>query len=471
MVQLKKEVLILNQLITNTEYRNIVLFYLESDYFQQRSIKILFECIRDYITKYKTSPSKEALIISLKQNNNGFDDELLKQFSDYIENDLYKQETQEFQWLLDITEEFCRTQAIYNGLLKSIEIHNGTNKQVSIDIIPDILRSALNISFDSKIGVDYLDSFKERFDFYTSTESGIPFDLVILNDATNGIGLPRKGITILMSATHAGKTLCKCHIAASALKQGYNVLYITLEMPANRIAQRIDANLLDMEMDNIIKLKEDDYIKKMTKIKTTCKGRLFIEEFPTSIGNSNHFRKLIEDLKNKKGFNVDLLIVDYINICASAKYKSGSYGNTYTPIKSVAEELRALGMEFNCAVLSSTQSNRDGLSDLNSGLESVAESMGIAHTADIFWKIYRNEQLDDLNKILIIQLKNRLKDLSLQRRFLLQINKSKMKLYDVLNKDDDVTSFLTPNTREEHTQVTAKHFKGKSNDGFSSFTF
>lgn len=468
---MQKEIMILNQLITNSEYRNSVFHYLKPEYFNQNTLhKLLFEHISSYIEKYKVSPSKEALIIALKNKISIWDEDTLKTIFSIIE-EIFTPSFQELQWLVDLTEEFCKTQAIYLGLLKSIEIHSGSVKNQTVEEIPDILREALAISFDSRIALNYLDDIKERYEFYKSTETGIPFDLKALNKATNSIGIPRKGITILMSDTHAGKTLFKCHVAASALKQGYNVLYITLEMSRERIAQRIDANLLDTELDSIASLSEDVYIKSMQKVIKTCKGKLFIEEFPTSVGHSGHFRHLIEELKNKKNVDIDLLIVDYINICASVKHSS-SFGGTYMPVKSVAEELRALGMEYNCAVLSSTQSNREGLGDKDRGFKAVAESMGIAHTADILWSLFRNESLDEVNKILFVQLKNRLKDLTQMRRFMVGVDRPKMKLYDV--SEDDLAEYIThPKEREDHIQITANQFKGRSDSpiSFSDFKF
>ncbi len=436
---MQKEEIILNQLIFNADFSNFVLQYLQPEYFQNNYHRLVFESIRDYIEKYKQAPSKEALFIVLKQNVLSWDDDAKKSLIALVEDRVFVEQTQQSQWLLDMTEEFCRTQAIYNGLVKSIEIHSGNTKE-SLDSIPSILQDALNICFDTKIGLDYLDSLEERYLFYTSAESGIPFDIPLLNQITNKIGLPRKGLTVLMSETHAGKTLCKCHIAASAMKQGFNVLYISLEISKEQIAQRIDANLLDIEMDEILNLSEDDYIKKMQKVKKFCKGKLIIEEFPTASGHAGHFRRLIEDLKKKKGFIVDLLVVDYINICSSMKYKAGM-GGTYTPVKSIAEELRALGMEYNCAVLSSAQSNRGGFGNQDRGLEAVAESMGIAHTADVFWSLFRNEQLDELNRMMIIQLKNRLKDLSTHKRVTIGVERPKMKLFPV--QDSYVEEYIS----------------------------
>lgn len=466
----EKELLILNQLINNSEYRDFVIHYLQADYFNSLQEKVLYECLSEYILKYKSSPSKEAFLIALKGKISSWDLETKEQLLAVIQNELFVSKIVDQTWLLDVTEDFCRTQAIYQGLVKCIEIHNGSNKKLNIDVIPDILREALNISFDSKIALCFDENLEDRYLFYTTAESGISSELDIIRKVTNGIGLPRKGLTMLMSDTHAGKTLCKCHIAASAYKQGYNVLYITLEMSRERIAQRIDCNLLDIEMDDLPNLTKEQYVKKMQHVLKHCKGKLYIEEFPTSLGHAGHFKRLIEDLKNKKGFIPDLLVVDYINICASKKYSgTNSLGGTYLPMKSVSEELRALGMEYNCAVLSSTQTNREGLGEFDKGLKSVAESMGVAHTSDIFWFLFRNEQLDNVNKLMITQLKNRLKDLSLQKRFLLGVNRPKMQL---LNSEEDslVEEYINKDKKEEHVAIDASHFKGRkqvSTDGFN----
>jgi len=459
-----KELLILNNLLINSDYQIRVLPYLEESYFSDNNSKILFSAIKAYLDTYKMAPSKEALIICLKPKLKNFSDDDLQEFSEILDNDLFKNSKNEnMNWLLDITEEFCQEKAVYNSLLKSIEIHQGLEKNLTKEVIPELLKNALSISFDSRIGLDYSEDYESQYDFYTKLESGIPFDLSILNRITNQIGLPRKALTVLLGGTGTAKTLSKCHFAAAAIKQGFNVLYLTMEMSEERIGQRIDANLFDMEHNDIPLLSKDDYLNKIKKIKTLCKGKLFIKEFPTGSATAAHFRHIIEELKRKKGIKIDLLIVDYLNICISSRYKMSSGANSFTQLKAVSEEIRGLGMEYNMACLSSAQVNRENLTNQTMGLDAVSESIGIAFTADIVLSLFRNDQLDQMNRILVTQLKNRYDDLNKMKRFLIGVNRGRMQLFDLQNTDEETSVYFgTGSTEKEASQeISYEHFKGR----------
>lgn len=475
-----KESLILSQLIQNQEYRLKVIPYLNEEYFSSSTNKILFKTIKDYISKYNFPPSKEGLIISLKPKVAHFTDEHFKALSDVIDNELYvinEANAHPLQWLYDTTESFCQDQAIFNSIQKSIEIYQGVEKELSRDSIPDLLKDSLSISFDTKIGIDYLSDSEEQYEFYSRKESGIPFDIPILNRITNDIGLPRKAISVIIAGTNAGKSLSKCHIAASAIRMGFNVIYFTMEMAAERIGQRIDANLLDMEHNDIPLLLKDDYMEKMKEVKKFCKGKLFIKEFPTGSATSAHFRHVLEELRAKKDIKIDLMIVDYLNICSTSRYKNLSGVNTNTTLKAVTEEIRGLAMEYDLAALSSAQVNRGNMDNQDMGLDAISESIGITHTADIVLSFFRNEQLDALNRVLITQLKNRYDDLTKNKRFLVGIERSKMKLFPV--GEDEVKSFLGQGTAKEEEvytpspEVNSGHFKGRSapKSNFSDFKY
>ena len=473
-----KENLIINQLIVNTEFKNRALPYLKEEYFNNQISKILFETVKTYIEKYLVPPSKEALLICLKPKITHFSEDNLKELSDIMDDEIYNiTSIHNEEWLLDTTEEFCKNQSIYNAIVQSIDIYEGNKKDVQKEIIPDLLKEALAVSFDSKIGIDYADEFNLQYQFYQRKEYGITFDIPILNSITNQVGLPRKALTVLVSSTGGGKTLAKCHFAASAIKQGFNVLYFTMEMAQERIAQRIDANLLEMDHNDIPYLSEEDYTKKTNKIKKLCKGKLIIKEFPTGSATSNHFKHIIEELKRKKNINIDLMIVDYLNICSSSRYKATNGINTYTILKSVAEEIRSLGMEYDMSVLSSAQVNRGNMNNQDMGLDGISESMGITHTADLVLYLFRNEQLDQVNRILITQLKNRYDDLTRMKRFLVGVNRGQMKLYEVDSNETAVFlgSSGSNDPHEPTPEVNTDHFKGRSQiasgKSFSDFKY
>ena len=333
-------------------------------------------------------------------------------------------------WLLDETEHFCQERAIYLAIMDSIGILDGKDSTRTKGSIPAILTDALAVSFDPNIGHDYVDQFSDRYDFYHRVEKRIPFDLEYFNKITRG-GLPKKSLTVAMAGTGVGKSLFMCHVAAAALMQNFNVLYISLEMAEERIAERIDANLLNVTVDDLMQIPKDMYEKRMKKLKEKVKGRLIIKEYPTASANPNHFRALLNDLALKKKFKPDIIFIDYLNICASARIKAGANVNSYTYIKAIAEELRGLAVEFNLPLVTATQTTRSGFSNSDPGLEDTSESFGLPATADLMFALISTEELESLGQILVKQLKNRYNDPTLNKRFTVGIDRAKMKLFDL----------------------------------------
>ena len=355
--------------------------------------------------------------------------------------ELYKhQETVDSEWLLDETEKFCKESAVYNAIMESINIIDGSSK-VDSGSIPDILSKALAVSFDSHVGHDYIEDSESRFNFYHTVEQKIPFDLEYFNMITNG-GTPAKTLNIVMAGTGVGKSLFLCHHAANCLKQNQNVLYITCEMAEERIAERIDANLLDITMDDLKQLPKSMYDNRINKVSAGIKGKLIIKEYPTATANVNNFRFLLDELWLKKRFKPTVIFIDYLNICASARLKNGNNINSYTYVKSIAEELRGLAVEYNVPLFSATQTNRTGFQSNDVGLEDTSESFGLPATADFMFAMISTDELDEMNQILIKQLKNRYNDTVINRKFILGINRAKMKLTDA--KKEDQTNIPTP---------------------------
>lgn len=338
--------------------------------------------------------------------------------------------TKEEKWLLDATEKFCQEKAVYNAIMESIQILDNKDPNRTKGAIPSILSDALSVSFDNRVGHDYIDMYSDRYDFYHRTEKRIPFDLEFFNKITNG-GLPQKTLNIALAGTGVGKSLFMCHHAASCLSQNYNVLYVTLEMSEEKIAERIDANMLNLSMDELKKLPKDMYDSRMKRIKERVKGKLIIKEYPTASANASHFRALLNELKLKKNFKPDIIFIDYLNICASSRIKAGSNINSYTYIKAIAEELRGLAVEFNVPLVSATQTTRSGFVNSDPGLEDTSESFGLPATADLMFAIISTEELQNLNQLLIKQLKNRYNDPTANKRFTIGVDRAKMKLYDL----------------------------------------
>ena len=422
------EQIIFNNLVYNEDYARKVIPFLKEEYFLDHSQKIIFKLIDDYSKKYNNFPSKEALAIDLTNAGN-VGENAFKQCKDIIENIEQDSDTK-IEWLLDQTEKFCQEKAIYNSIMKSIEIIDDKTGKHSKGAIPQILSDALAVSFDTHIGHDFIEDADSRFEFYHTTEKRIPFDIDYMNSITQG-GLPNKTLNIALAGTGVGKSLFMCHCAASNLMKGYNVLYITLEMAEERIAERIDANLLDVTVDDLKLLPKDSYDKKMNRVKNKTTGKLVIKEYPTACAGSANFRHLLNELKIKKNFVPDIIYIDYLNICMSSRLKNGANINSYTLVKAIAEELRGLAVEFNVPIISATQTTRSGYSSSDVGLEDTSESFGLPATADFMFALISTEELQDLGQIMVKQLKNRYSDPGVNRRFVVGIDRSKMRLYDV----------------------------------------
>jgi len=426
---MRLETTILKNLIYNEEYTRKVLPFLSVNYFQEREDKILYEKINEYINQYNTLPTQEALAIELDKSS--IKDEEFQNSLKLLESITNENDEANISWLLDSTEKFCQDRAIYNAVVESISIldEKGRNTRDK-GSIPDILSDALSVSFDPHVGHDYFLDADERYKFYHRIEEKIPWDLEFFNRITKG-GLSNKTLNIALAGTGVGKSLFMCHVAASCLSQNYNVLYITLEMAEEKIAERVDANLLNISIDDLQKIPKDLYDKKINKLKQTIKGKLIVKEYPTASANANHFRALLNELNLKRSFVPNIILVDYINICTSSRIKQGANVNSYTYIKSIAEELRGLAVENAIPILSATQTTRSGFTNTDIGLEDTSESFGLPATADFMFAIISTEQMEELNQIMIKQLKNRYSDPTSNRKFVIGIDRSKMKLYDV----------------------------------------
>ena len=426
---MRLETTILKNLIYNEEYTRKVLPFLSVNYFQEREDKILYEKIDEYINQYNTLPTQEALAIELDKSS--IKDEEFQNSLKLLESITNENDEANISWLLDSTEKFCQDKAIYNAVVESISIldEKGGDKRDK-GSIPDILSDALSVSFDPHVGHDYLLDAEERYEFYHRIEEKIPWDLEFFNRITKG-GLSNKTLNIALAGTGVGKSLFMCHVAASCLSQNYNVLYITLEMAEEKIAERVDANLLNISIDDLQKIPKDLYDKKINKLKQTIKGKLIVKEYPTAAANANHFRALLNELNLKRSFVPNIILIDYINICTSSRIKQGANVNSYTYIKSIAEELRGLAVENAIPILSATQTTRSGFTNTDIGLEDTSESFGLPATADFMFAIISTEQMEELNQIMIKQLKNRYSDPTSNRKFVIGIDRSKMKLYDV----------------------------------------
>ena len=430
-MQQRIETLILKNLIHNDEYARKVMPFLNKDYFEEHTDKLLYEHVDTFITKYNNLPTKEALVIELENsslNDTEFDNvtELLTHVDGQNTD-----EKPDIQWLLETTERFCQDKAIYNAVVKSIKILDEPDKtNDDKGVIPELLTDALSVSFDPHIGHDYFLDSDDRYLFYHRVEKKIPFDLEFFNKITQG-GLSTKTLNVALAGTGVGKSLFMCHQASSCLSQGHDVLYITLEMSEERIAERIDANLLNIGLNDLVSLPKTMYEKKIDELKKTIKGRLIIKEYPTAAAGSNHFRTLLNELNLKRNFTPDIIFIDYLNICSSSRIRTGQYVNSYSYIKAIAEELRGLAVEYDVPIMSATQTNRQGFQNTDVGLEDTSESFGLPATADFMFAIISNENLDEAGQILIKQLKNRYSDLTTNKKFLVGIDRAKMKLIDL----------------------------------------
>lgn len=418
---------IFENLLFNEQYARKTLPFLKSEYFQSRTDKVLFETISAYIDRYNDIPSKTALQIEISERTDLNDQEektLLDSINSFSEDSNVNE-----QWVLDQTEQFCQDKAVYNAIMKSIQIFDGKTTSDK-GMIPSLLSDALGVSFDTNIGHDFLEDYESRYDFYHKVEHRVPFDIEYFNRITKG-GLPRKTLNVALAGTGVGKSLFMCHCAAHNLTQNQNVLYITLEMSEERIAERIDANLLNVTMEDLAILPRDAYEKKIQRVRESTKGKLIVKEYPTASAGSGHFRHLINELRLKRNFTPAIIYIDYLNICASSRLKQGSNINSYTYVKAIAEELRGLAVEFDVPIVTATQTTRSGFTNSDIGLEDTSESFGLPATADFMFALISNEELQDMNQILVKQLKNRYNDPTYFKKFVVGVDRSKMRLYDV----------------------------------------
>jgi replicative DNA helicase len=404
-----------------------VIPFLKRDYFIENNEKIIYDKIKGFIDDYNAIPSKDALVIAV-QNDKSLNEDQYKEVVEYI-HDLDPTEHNK-EWLYKETEKFCKDKAIYNAILSSISIIDGRDSSKSEDGIPQLLQDALGVCFDNNVGHDYLNSADTRYEFYHRVESRIPFDLDYFNKITNG-GMPNKTLNVCLAGTGVGKSLFMCHVAASVLAQGKNVLYITLEMAEERIAERIDANLMNITMDQLKELPKALFDNRIEKIRNKTEGKLIIKEYPTAGAHSGHFKALLNELQLKKQFKPDIIIIDYLNICASSRFKGGANINSYTLIKSIAEELRGLAVEENVPILSATQTTRGGYGNTDVELTDTSESFGLPATVDFMFALISTEEMEALNQLMVKQLKNRYNDPTTNKRFVIGVDRAKMKLYDL----------------------------------------
>ena len=415
-----------SNLIHNEEFARKVIPFLKEEYFQDAIEKVIFKSIWRYAEEYKSAVTPAALAIEVKKTS--LNDEQYRVSLEYLEG--LPIEDVGFEWLTNETEQWCKDKAIYNAVLNSIHIIEGKDKDQTPDALPSLLSDALSVSFDKHVGHDYMEQFEDRFEYYNRSESKISFDLDFFNRITKG-GLPNKTLNIAIAGTGVGKSLFMCHMAASVMMQGKNALYITLEMAEERIAERVDANLMNVTMDDLHDLPKHMYESKFAKLQKKTQGKLIVKEYPTASAHCGHFRSLLNELMLKKDFKPDIVFVDYINICASSRFKAGANVNSYTYIKGIAEELRGLAVEFDLPIMSATQTTRTGFVSTDIGLEDTSESFGLPATADFMFALIQTEELEELNQILVKQLKNRYADPTANKKFIIGVDRAKMKLYDV----------------------------------------
>ena len=452
------EITILRNLIFNEDYARKVIPFIQPEYFEKRTEKIFFEETVKFIVKYGSSITTEALNIEIENRRDLTETEnkeIVELFSK-LNNDAVDK-----QWILDTTEKWCRDRAIYIALMESIHIADGKNDKKDRDAIPSILSDALAISFDNNIGHDYISDYEKRYEFYHRKEDKIPFDLEYFNKITKG-GLPNKTLNIILAGTGVGKSLALCHFASSVLIQSKNVLYITLEMAEEKIAERIDANLLNVPIQQLVDLSKSSFVNKVNSIAKKTQGTLIIKEYPTASAHSGHFKALLNELALKKSFRPDIIFIDYLNICSSSRFRGGSNVNSYTLVKSIAEELRGLAVEFNVPIVSATQTTRSGYGNSDVELTDTSESFGLPATADLMFALISTEELEGLGQIMVKQLKNRYNDPTVFKRFVVGIDRAKMRLYDV--EQSAQNDILDSGQEEEYNYEESK--PKKSFEGF-----
>jgi len=453
----------LSNLVYNENYTRKVLPFLKSEYFSDRQERIVFEEISKFVEKFNNRPTKQALSIELDKRKDLNDDEF-KKVLEVVET-LSDAEV-DLNWLVETTEKFCKEKAVYNAVLESIKIIDGKDKQKKIDAIPDVLSDALAVAFDQHIGHDYVDDGEDRYEFYHKKEEKIEFDLDYFNKITKG-GLPQKTLNVALAGTGVGKSLFMCHFASTLLMQGKNVLYITLEMAEEKIAERIDANLMNVTMDELRQLPKKMFEDRLTKIQSKTNGKLIIKEYPTASAHAGHFRALIKELALKRSFKPDIIFVDYLNICASSRFKGNANVGSYFYIKAIAEELRGLAVENNLPIVSATQTTRGGYSNSDIGMEDTSESFALPATADFMFALISTEELEKLNQIMVKQLKNRYNDPNMNKRFVIGVDRGKMKLYDCEQEaqediidngqDDDKPLFDKSRSYEKFSDIKVWH--------------
>ncbi len=454
------ETTILKNLVYNEDYSRKVIPFIEPEYFENRSEKIIFEEVSRFIVKYGSLITLEALSIEI-ENRTDLNETEIKETRDI--SDSFTNSVVENQWLIDTTEKWCRDRAIYLALMESISLADGQDDKKGRDAIPTILSDALAVSFDNHIGHDYLQDYEERYETYHKKEDKIPFDLEYFDKITKG-GLPNKTLNIALAGTGVGKSLFMCHVASSALLQGKNVLYITLEMAEEKIAERIDANLLNINIQDITDLPRSMFESKVTNLTKKTQGTLIIKEYPTASAHSGHFKALLNELSLKKSFKPDIIFIDYLNICASSRYKAGSNVNSYSYIKAIAEELRGLAVETNLPIVSATQTTRSGFGSSDVDLTDTSESFGLPATADLMFALISTEELEGLNQIMVKQLKNRYNDPTINKRFVIGIDRAKMRLYDCEQKAQED---IVDSGQEEGYDINEK----KPKTSFAEFKF
>ena len=427
---------ILANLIHNEQYTRKVLPFIKGDYFSDRTERTVFEEIQKFVDKYNDLPNQNALEVELDSRKDLNEDDYKRVIS--VVKELQKDDNVIFDWLVETTEDFCKDKAVYNAIVDGINIIEGKDRNRDVGSIPSILTDALAVGFDNHVGHDYLLDAESRFQYYHKVEEKIPFDLDFFNRITKG-GLPPKTLNIALAGTGVGKSLFMCHVAANCLSQGRNVLYITLEMAEERIAERIDANLMNISMEDLHDLPKQMFDNQIEKIIKSTSGKLIVKEYPTASANSAHFRGLIKELAIKKSFKPDIIFIDYLNICASSRFKGATNVNSYMYIKSVAEELRGLAVETNLPIMSATQTTRSGFVSTDIGLEDTSESFGLPATADFMFALISTEELDNLNQIAVKQLKNRYNDPTMNKRFVIGIDRAKMRLFDVAPDQQNIS--------------------------------
>ena len=439
------ETTILKNLIFNEDYARKILPFIKTEYFTDSIEKIVFNEIDEHMHQFKHLPTYESLVINFTESKKMTEEQVRDSVQMIREINADKDDPTDTEWLIKQTEKFCQDKAIYNAIMKSVKILDDKANREDKGMIPKLLSDALGVSFDRSVGHDYIDDSDNRFDFYHRHETKIPFDLDLFNKITKG-GLPKKTLNIALAGTGVGKSLFMCHVAAGCLSQGHNVLYITLEMAEEKIAERIDANLLNIDLNELHTISKQDYERKFEALRNKVQGKLIIKEYPTASASALHFRALLNELALKKNFRPDIIFIDYLNICSSSRIKPGGSVNSYTYIKSIAEELRGLAVENGVPIVSATQTTRSGFTNSDPGLEDTSESFGLPATADFMFALVTNEELEGLNQILVKQLKNRYSDPNHFKRFVVGVDRAKMRLYDA---EDSAQAGLTDSGQDE----------------------